>query len=99
MLTPLALYNASAVALKTVSPKLRIGGPATMQTLDVGAFLQQAASFSPPLPVDFVSTHFYPTDPQCQTNATLSDPDCFAHRVLDAQATAAAADKPFFITE
>ena len=34
------LYNASAVALKGVSSQLRVGGPATMQTLDVDGFIK-----------------------------------------------------------
>eukprot|EP00658_Telonema_sp_P-2_P026392 TRINITY_DN20653_c0_g1_i1.p1 TRINITY_DN20653_c0_g1~~TRINITY_DN20653_c0_g1_i1.p1 ORF type:complete len:537 (+),score=113.23 TRINITY_DN20653_c0_g1_i1:211-1821(+) len=93
----MSLYNASALALKHVSPRLRVGGPATMQTQFVGEFI--AATSSARLPVDFVSTHFYPTDPQCQTNQTKSNIDCFADEVLAAQKLAAAADLPFFITE
>lgn len=92
----LSLYNASALALKAVDTSLKVGGPATMQTLDVGAFINATRG---KLPVDFVSTHFYPTDPQCQTNATKSLPDCFAHTVLAAQGLARDANLPFFITE
>jgi hypothetical protein len=76
---------------------LRVGGPATMQVLDVDGFIKAAAAQH--IPVDFVSTHFYPTDPQCQTSATKSDADCFAHQVLGAHSLAKAAGLPFFITE
>jgi len=95
----LSLYNASARALKAVDKSLRVGGPATMQTLDVDAFIKAVHSKSEPIPVDFVSTHFYPTDPQCQTKTTKTDPDCFAHTVLAAQRLASDAGLPFFITE
>ena len=37
------LYNASAHAVKAVHPSLRVGGPATMQLLDVVEFVQQAS--------------------------------------------------------
>ena len=46
-----------------------------MQTLDVAEFI--AACADGDMPVDFVSSHFYPTDPQCQTNETKDDIDCF----------------------
>jgi len=91
------LYNASALALKAVNANLRVGGPATMQTLYVPEFI--AASKAAKLPVDFVSTHYYPTDPQCQTNSTKGHVDCFADEVLAAQQHAAQAGLPFFLTE
>ena len=62
----MSLYNASAMAVKSVDKSLRIGGPATMQTLDIAGFINATVGANPPIPVDFVSTHFYPTDPQCQ---------------------------------
>ena len=40
------LYNASAHAVKAVHPTLRVGGPATMQLLDVVQFVQQASVMS-----------------------------------------------------
>lgn len=93
----MALYNASATALKAVDDQLRVGGPATMQTQDVGDFIARCQQSK--IPVDFVSTHFYPTDPQCQTNTTKSHVDCFSETVLAAQKLAAAADLPFLLTE
>lgn len=58
------LYNASARAVKDVNEKLRVGGPATMQTQFVPEFIAACANKSSPMPVDFISTHFYPTDPR-----------------------------------
>eukprot|EP00930_Biecheleria_cincta_P000834 TRINITY_DN102029_c0_g1_i1.p1 TRINITY_DN102029_c0_g1~~TRINITY_DN102029_c0_g1_i1.p1 ORF type:complete len:559 (-),score=74.99 TRINITY_DN102029_c0_g1_i1:216-1892(-) len=92
----LALYNASAHALKSIHESLKVGGPATMQTLDVGDFIKAVRN---KIPIDFISTHFYPTDPQCQTQATREDADCFAHTVLAARRLAKDAGLPFFITE
>lgn len=70
-----------------------------MQTQFIAPFIAAVKNSSTPIPVDFVSTHFYPTDPECQTNDTKGDPDCFTHTVLAAQKLARAADLPFFITE
>lgn len=93
----MALYNASVAAIKGVDPSLRIGGPATMQVQNVGDFIQRARTAG--LPVDFVSTHYYPSDPGCTDGPGHSDPDCFANTVLGAQKIAAGAGLPFYLTE
>jgi len=54
------LYDVTARALKSVSPRLRVGGPATMQAAWVPAFIRHCASQH--VPVDFVSTHVYGDD-------------------------------------
>jgi xylan 1,4-beta-xylosidase len=54
------LYELTAHALKSVSPRLRVGGPATAQAAWVPAFIQYCASRH--VPVDFVSTHVYGDD-------------------------------------
>jgi xylan 1,4-beta-xylosidase len=54
------LYDHTARALKAVSPRLRVGGPATAAADWVGAFLEHAARED--VPVDFVSTHGYADD-------------------------------------
>ena len=54
------LYDHTAVAIKKVSPRLRIGGPATAQAAWVDAFLKHCAENK--IPVDFVSTHVYGND-------------------------------------
>ena len=54
------LYAHTARALKSVSPELRVGGPATAAAHWVGEFLKFTAENH--LPVDFVSTHAYADD-------------------------------------
>jgi xylan 1,4-beta-xylosidase len=54
------LYAHTARALKTVSPQLRVGGPATAASAWVAEFLQFTAANH--VPVDFVSTHGYADD-------------------------------------
>ena len=54
------LYDHAARAVKQVSPRLRVGGPATAQAAWVDAFLAHCAENH--VPVDFVSTHVYGND-------------------------------------
>jgi xylan 1,4-beta-xylosidase len=54
------LYDLTARALKSVSPRLRVGGPATAQAAWVPAFISHCATGR--VPVDFVSTHVYGDD-------------------------------------
>ncbi len=54
------LYAHTARALKAVSPKLRVGGPATAAAQWIPAFLAYTAKNH--VPVDFVSTHGYADD-------------------------------------
>jgi len=54
------LYDHTARALKSVSPKLRVGGPATAAADWVDAFLAHVEQAN--VPVDFVSTHGYADD-------------------------------------
>lgn len=54
------LYAGAASALKKVSPRLRVGGPATAQAAWTGRFIDHCAENN--LPVDFVSTHVYAND-------------------------------------
>lgn len=56
------LYRATATALKSVDPALRVGGPATSAVQWIPAFLSFCAQND--LPVDFVSTHVYAGDKQ-----------------------------------
>lgn len=51
----LTLYNTSAAAIKAVSPRLRVGGPATAALAHVADFLADTKRLN--LPIDFVSTH------------------------------------------
>lgn len=55
------LYAHTARALKSVSPRLRVGGPATAAAAWVPEFLSYAADNR--VPVDFVSSHGYDDEP------------------------------------
>ncbi len=54
------LYDHTARALKSVSPRLRVGGPATAAADWVDAFLAHTKEQN--VPVDFVSSHGYADD-------------------------------------
>jgi xylan 1,4-beta-xylosidase len=54
------LYDHTARDLKAVSPRLRVGGPATAAAAWVDDFLKHAAANH--VPVDFVSSHGYADD-------------------------------------
>ena len=54
------LYDHTARALKAVSPKIRVGGPATAQAAWVGDMIAHATQND--VPLDFVSTHVYGDD-------------------------------------
>ncbi len=54
------LYDHTALAIKSTSPRLRVGGPATAQAAWVDAFIRHCAEKK--IPVDFASTHVYGND-------------------------------------
>jgi xylan 1,4-beta-xylosidase len=54
------LYDHTAVALKKVSKRIRVGGPSTAQAAWVTAFLEHCKQNK--IPVDFVTTHVYAND-------------------------------------
>ena len=54
------LYDHTALAIKSTSPRLRVGGPATAQAAWVDAFIRHCAEKN--IPVDFASTHVYGND-------------------------------------
>jgi xylan 1,4-beta-xylosidase len=54
------LYDHTARALKAVSPRIRVGGPATAQAAWVGDMIRHATENQ--VPLDFVSTHVYGND-------------------------------------
>jgi len=54
------LYDHTARAIKRVSPRLRVGGPATAQAAWVDRFLAHCKEKN--VPVDFASTHVYGND-------------------------------------
>jgi len=54
------LYRVTADAIKRVDPSLKVGGPATARDGWIDEFLEFCEGGS--VPVDFVTTHHYPTD-------------------------------------
>src|ERR1700690_1073021 len=54
------LYDHTARAVKQVSPRLRIGGPATAQAAWADSFIRHCVEDK--VPVDFVSSHVYGND-------------------------------------
>ena len=54
------LYDHTARAIKSVSPRLQVGGPSTAQAAWVAPFLAHCKQSN--IPVDFVSTHVYAND-------------------------------------
>jgi xylan 1,4-beta-xylosidase len=56
------LYKATALAVKSVDRRIRVGGPSTAMVAWIPEFIDYCAKNN--APVDFVSTHIYATDPQ-----------------------------------
>ena len=69
------LYEHSARAIKSVDSQLRVGGPAT----SVNAWIPDMLEFCrrTGIPLDFVSTHHYPTDDPLWKNSNLSMEEFF----------------------
>jgi xylan 1,4-beta-xylosidase len=54
------LYDATARAIKRVAPSLRVGGPATAMNAWIDELVSHCDEAH--VPIDFISTHHYPTD-------------------------------------
>ncbi len=54
------LYDHAAAAVKSVSPRLRIGGPATSKANWIPEMIAHCVESG--VPLDFISTHLYPQD-------------------------------------
>lgn len=65
------LYRRTAVALKSIDTRLRVGGPATAQTAWAEEFINYCSQRSAPL--DFFSTHIYSNDPQAKVFGRETD--------------------------
>ena len=55
------LYEVTVKAIKSVNPRLRVGGPSTSGSRWVAAFVKYCSKND--VPIDFVSTHQYAGDP------------------------------------
>ncbi|HEY6180776.1 MAG TPA: glycosyl hydrolase family 39 [Terriglobales bacterium] len=97
------LYDHTAHALKSVSPRLRVGGPATAAAAWVDDFLKHAADNH--VPIDFVSSHGYADDTVENlfgTNEEIAEDDrvCRAIAKVRKQIQASAMPRlPLFWTE
>jgi xylan 1,4-beta-xylosidase len=97
------LYNSSARALKRVSSRLRVGGPATAQAAWVDRFIESCVKSG--TPVDFVSTHVYANDTAQNvfgTNEDIPRSDMVARavrKVYDQVKNSARPDLPIHWTE
>ena len=89
----LSLYTHTAHAVKAADSQLQVGGPATAQLSWLADFVADVTAAS--TPIDFVSSHLYPTDPQL----SQSDRDSFMDAVANATAVARSASLPFLLTE
>lgn len=100
------LYDSTARALKSVDPKLRVGGPATAGAAWIPAFLDYVKKTH--APIDFVTTHTYGVkggflDPDGKSDLLL-DPSPNAivgdvRRVHEQIANSPFPNLPLFITE
>jgi xylan 1,4-beta-xylosidase len=95
------LYDGSVKAIKAVDEHLRVGGPATADDGWISDFLTYCEQHK--LPVDFISTHHYPTDalgrPGDNTERELSLASRGILRERTEKACRAALGKPVYYTE
>ena len=97
------LYDHTARDLKSVSPRLRVGGPATAAASWIVPFLQHVAANH--VPIDFVSTHGYADDTvenlfHNDTPMPMDERVCGAVKKVQGQIEASSLAKlPLFWTE
>jgi xylan 1,4-beta-xylosidase len=97
------LYRHTAMALKSVDKRLRVGGPATAEASWAPEFIEYCVKQSAPL--DFLSTHIYANDPQTkvfghETNYSLDDVIPLAlQKVRNQVASSGMPRLPIYITE
>ena len=95
------LYRVTAAALKRVDPLLKVGGPATAKNAWIPAFLDVCSRTR--TPVDFVTTHHYPTDalgtPGADTRTQLRHAPPDVMRTDVERVRAQAGDLPVYYTE
>ena len=98
-----ALYDQAARAIKRVSPRLRVGGPATAQAAWIDRFIQHCVEGR--VPVDFVSTHVYANDKAEDvfgTHETIPRSEMVARaakKIYDQVKRSARPDLPIFFSE
>jgi xylan 1,4-beta-xylosidase len=95
------LYRHTVEAIKSVDASLKVGGPATAQTAWIDAFLDYCERKN--LPVDFVTTHYYPTDAfsenEAETEKKLANAPWDVMRQQAEKAKEQAHGLPLYFTE
>ncbi len=97
------LYAHTARTLKSVSPRLRVGGPATAASAWISDFLKFTSANH--VPVDFISTHAYADDTVQDLFGTderipMDERVCRAvAKVKNEIKSSSTPDLPFFLTE
>jgi xylan 1,4-beta-xylosidase len=95
------LYRHTVEAIKSVDAALKVGGPATAQTAWIDAFLNYCERKH--LPVDFVTTHYYPTDAfsdnEAETEKKLANAPWDVMRQQAEKAKEQACELPLYFTE
>jgi xylan 1,4-beta-xylosidase len=95
------LYRHSAQAIKAIDTQLRVGGPATAMNAWIADFRDFCAQGG--IPVDFISTHHYPTDAfgregdDSETQLSLSPRSVLREQARGVRAQAG--DLPVYYTE
>jgi xylan 1,4-beta-xylosidase len=95
------LYRHTVEAIKNVDASLKVGGQATAQTAWIEEFLAYCESNH--LPVDFVTTHYYPTDAfskdKTETDEKLANAPPDVMRQQAEKVREQARDLPIYFTE
>ncbi len=95
------LFQATWTAVKAISPRLQVGGPATAANAWLAEF--DAACAARGCPPDFLSTHYYPTDAfgsvDTDTVSQLADAPASVMRDRAREARAVAGARPLYYTE
>jgi len=71
------LYRTTCLAVKSIDSQLRVGGPAT----SINAWIPETITFCKKTntPLDFISTHHYPTDDPLWKNSSISMEEFFTN--------------------
>jgi xylan 1,4-beta-xylosidase len=95
------LYRYTVEAIKSVDDELKVGGPATAANAWIDEFIGYCTENK--LPIDFISTHHYPTDafgmPGDDTEAQLSKSRRSVLREETREVRRKAGDRPVYYTE
>lgn len=96
-----AMYRRTAQAIKDIDASYQVGGPATAQNAWLDDFVEYCERHR--VPLDFVSTHLYPTDAfgttstDTVTQLAESPPDMMRDRARESRRIAG--DRPLYYTE